>query len=397
MSSGSPLHDASIVCVGFADWDAENWTNQQHLMSRLARENRVLFIESLGLRKPTVAVRDLRRMLRRMVRGLRPLRLKDGVYVLSPLVVPYHSRRVVQRLNGFLLRRAVRKAARRIGIEHPILWGYVPQALVLIETLQPRAIVYHCVDDLGAHERIDGVAFARAEELYAGRADLVIASSPPLAERMRGLADDVQLMPNVADIDLFASALDDGPVDAGLDVLPRPRLVFVGAVSSIKVDLELLGELADLRPEWSIVLVGPVGLGDPNTDVSKLAARANVHLLGHRAPSELPALLRGASAGLIPYRLNRLTASVFPMKVYEYLAAGLPVVSTPLPSLAGVGEISFATGAEETASVLEGLLADDDEDKRRNRSRTAAGHSWEARIAEIDQALEETGIWNRSS
>jgi len=390
VSAKSPLHGSSIVCVGFADWDSENWTNQQHLMSRLARENRVLFIESLGLRKPTASARDLRRMARRMTRGARPLREQDGVYVLSPLVIPYHGRRSARKLNEFLLRRAVRRATRRIGIEHPILWGYVPQALALVESLQPSAIVYHCVDDIAAHERIDADAFAQAEERFAGRADLVIASSPPLAERMRKLASNVRLMPNVADTELFATALEDGPVDSALDALPRPRIVFVGAISAVKVDLELLAELAELRPEWSIVLVGPVGLGDPGTDVSGLAAKANVHLLGHREPRELPALLRGADAALIPYRLSRLTASIFPMKVYEYLAAGLPIVSTPLPSLAGVEEISFAKSAAETTIALDELLTSDNEDKRRARSRLAAGHSWPARIDEIEQALMET-------
>jgi glycosyltransferase involved in cell wall biosynthesis len=389
MSADRPLHGASIVCVGFADWETENWTNQQHLMSRLARENRVLFIESLGLRRPTVSARDLSRMARRLRRGLRPLREKDGVHVLSPLVIPFHGRRSIRRLNRFLLRRAVCKAARRLGIEHPILWGYVPQALALVEPLRPSQVVYHCVDDIAAQERIDGEAFAQAEKLFAARADLVIASSPPLAERMRALSGNVRLMPNVADTELFARALEDGPVDAALDALPRPRIVFVGAVSAVKVDLELLAELARLRPEWSIVLVGPVGLGDPGTDVSALARATNVHLLGHREPAALPALLRGADAALIPYRLNRLTASIFPMKVYEYLAAGLPVVSTPLPSLAGVGEIEFAATAAETAARLGELLAADSKKARRARSRAAAGHSWQARITEIDQALRE--------
>ena len=389
MNSSSPLRGSSIICVGFADWDTDNWTNQQHLMSRLARQNKVLFIESLGLRKPTVSARDLRRMARRLWRGIRPLSERNGVHILSPLVVPYHGKRWIQRLNALLLRRAVGKAVRRIGLERPILWGYVPQALALVELLQPRLVVYHCVDDIAAHSRIDSSAFAQAEERFLARADLVIASSPPLAERLRPLADNVQLMPNVADTDLFATALDEGPVDPALDALARPRIVFVGAISAVKVDLELLVELAELRPRWSIVLVGPVGLGDPGTDVSKLEQTPNVHLLGHRAPHELPVLLRGADAALIPYRLNRLTESIFPMKVYEYLAAGLPVVSTPLRSLAQVEEISFADSAEETAATLERLLASDGEDQRRARSRSAAGHSWQARIAEIDQALAE--------
>ncbi|MHB8060727.1 MAG: glycosyltransferase [Gaiellaceae bacterium] len=389
MNNSGPLHGSSIVCVGFADWESENWTNQQHLMSRLAGENKVLFIESLGLRKPTVSARDLSRMARRLRRGLHPLSQRDGVHVLSPLVVPYHGVRWIQRLNALLLKRAVGKAARRIGLERPLLWGYVPQALALVEVLQPSLVIYHCVDDIAAHSRIDSDAFARAEERFLARADLVIASSPPLAERLRPLTKNVRLMPNVADTELFATALDDGPIDPALAALARPRIVFVGAISAVKVNLELLAELAALRPKWSIVLVGPVGLGDPDTDVSRLEQTPGVHLLGHRAPLELPALLRGVDAALIPYRLNRLTESIFPMKVYEYLAAGLPVVSTPLPSLAEVAEISFAAGAEETAAALDRLLAADSDEQRRARSRAAAGHSWQARIAEIDHALAE--------
>jgi len=389
MSDSGPLNGSSIVCVGFADWNTENWTNQQHLMSRLARKNKVLFIESLGLRKPTVSARDLRRMARRLWRGFRPLSERNGVHILSPLVIPYHGNRWIQRINALLLKRAVGKAVRRLGLEGPILWGYVPQALTLVELLQPSLVVYHCVDDIAAHGRIDSRAFARAEERFLARADLVIASSPPLAKRLRPLAGNVRLMPNVADTDLFATALDAGPVDSALDALPRPRIVFVGAISAVKVDLELLVELAELRPQWSIVLVGPVGLGDPDTDVSRLEKTANVHLLGHRAPHQLPVLLRGADAALIPYRLNRLTESIFPMKVYEYLAAGLPVVSTPLPSLADAKEISFAGSAAETVAALERLLAADSEEQRRARSRAAAGHSWQARIAEINQTLRE--------
>ena len=392
--TGARLSGSPIVCVGFAEWDAETPTNQHQLMARLARDSPVLFVESLGLRRPTATARDLRRMARRAVRGLRPLRREAYVHVLSPLVVPYHGLVLVRRLNERLLRRFVTRATRALGFDAPILWTYVPQAIALVDALQPRLLVYHCVDDIAAHDRIDSASFRRAEEALVRKADLVIVSSQPLYDRLSRYSERVCLMPNVADTDAFAGALEPGHTDPFVEALPRPRIVFVGAVSAVKVDLQLLRELARLRRDWSIVLVGPVGLGDPGTDVSELQAEPNVHLLGPRAHEELPAVLRGADAGIIPYRINELTSSVFPMKVYEYLAAGLPTVSTPLPALAGVDGIVFAADASAMCEWLERLLAQDTKGLRSERSRLASGHSWAARLTEIEDAVSELE-WRR--
>ena len=381
-----------IVCVGFNDWETELWTNQHHLMARLAAAgNRVLFVESLGLRRPTVAGRDVSRMARRLVRGLRPPRERDGVHVLSPLVIPLHGNAAVRRLNARLLPFLVGRAARRLGMERPILWGYVPQAEVLLDALDPSLVVYHCVDDIATQEGIDTASFRAAEERYARRADLVLASAPRLAERMRALSDDVLYAPNVADTGLFATALEDGPVDPAVAALPGPRLVFTGAIAEKKLDLPLLRDVARAHPEWTLALIGPVGLGDPHTDVAELEAEPNVHLLGPRRYEELPAVLRDADVTLIPYRASELTASIFPMKVYEYLAAGRPVVATPLPALEGVGEITVAEGPEAFAAAVARELAEDTPERRAARSAAAAANSWDARLAEISAALERLG------
>lgn len=381
------LRGRDIVCIGFADWDAELWTNQQHLMSRLAIDNRVLFVESLGLRRPQLAARDARRLARRLRRGLAPPRAVDGLHVLSPLVLPMHDRPRTRALNAMLLKRQVGAAARRMGLARPILWSYVPQAEALLETLHPEQVVYHCVDDIAAQKGVAAGAFRAAEARFAARADLVLATAPALAARMRTLSERVLEAPNVADTDRFAAALEPGPVDAALTALPRPRIVFTGAVVATKLDVELVAALAARRPGWSFALVGPIGAGDPGTDVSGLAA-SNVHLLGPRAYGDLPAVLRAADAGLIPYALNELTRSVFPMKVYEYLAAGLPVVATPLPALAGIPDVAVAADAEGLARCLDEALATDDPARRRERSARARPHSWQRRLEEIGASLE---------
>ncbi|HUB35245.1 MAG TPA: glycosyltransferase [Solirubrobacteraceae bacterium] len=382
------LRGRDIVCVGFADWDNELWTNQHHLMSRLARDNRVLFVESLGLRQPQLAGRDLARIWRRLRRGLAPPRASDGLYVLSPLVLPFYRHRLVRAFNERLLPALVRRALRRLGFgEHPILWAYVPQAEVLIEPLAPSLVIYHCVDDMAAQAGIDAETFRAAERRFAPRADLVLASAPALAARLRTLSEHVLDAPNVADTDLFASALQPGPADPALAALPAPRIVFTGAIVTTKLDVALLVELARARRDFSLALVGPIGPGDPRADVSALQAEPNIHLLGLRAYEELPAVLRAADAGIIPYTRNELTRSIFPMKVYEYLAAGLPVVATELPALADVPEVLVAHDAAEMARLLERELAHDSPERRARRSAAAAAHSWERRLAEIGGAI----------
>jgi glycosyltransferase involved in cell wall biosynthesis len=381
------LAGRDIVCIGSADWATELPINQHQLMGRLAAANNILFVESLGLRRPQLAGRDLSRLWRRLRTGLQGARPADGLHVLSPLVVPLHGKPWVRRLNQRLLRWQVGRAARRLGMERPILWAYVPQAEALLNVLDPELVVYHCVDDVAAQKGVDAESFRAAEERFARRADLVLASAPALAERMRTLSDHVLYAPNVADTATFATALEPGPVDPAVEALPRPRLVFQGAIVATKLDVELLAEVAKLRPDWSIVLVGPRGAGDPTGELSALDSAPNIHMIGPRPADDLPQVLRGADIGLIPYAINDLTRSVFPMKVYEYLASGLPVLATPLPALEGVGAIDAVATAEELIAGAARELTADNPDRRRARSEAAASHSWEARIEAIEEAL----------
>jgi len=385
--TGAPLRGRDIVCVGFSDWGKDVLTNEQHLLVRLAADNRILFVESLGLRRPQVAKRDIRRIARRLIRGLLPLRRVDGLHVLSPLVLPLHDKPWARRFNAVVLPRLVARAARKLGLRDVVLWSFVPQAEVLLERLDPAAVLYYVDDDHGARHGIDATSFRAAEQRFARRADAVLASSPELVARMRALNDDVHEARNVADTAMFATTLDDGPVDPQIAALPGPRIVFIGGIVASAIDIPLVAEIARLRPGWSFPFVGPVGMGDPGTDVDALRALPNVHLLGLRRYEQLPDVLRGCDVAIIPYNVDGEMRSVFPMKTYEYLAAGLPVVSTPLPALADVTEIARAGDGATMVAAIEAALASDGPAARRRRSAAVQGNSWESRIALLGDVL----------
>jgi glycosyltransferase involved in cell wall biosynthesis len=293
----------------------------------------------------------------------------------------------VRALNGWLLRRYLAYAVRRLGMREPILWSFVPNAEVLIDSLAPSKVLYYIDDDHAAKEGIDAASFLAAERRFARRADAVLASAPELVQRMRELNANVHYAPNVADTRLFAGALEPGPVDAELARAPAPRIVFVGAILAAKIDLDLVVDAARMRPDWTFAFVGPIGPGEPRTNVDVLLGEANIRLLGHRPYERLPEVLRGADAAIVPYRLEGEMRSVFPMKTYEYLAAGLPVVSTPLVTLRNVPDVVLAGGPEEFVAALERVIAGDSPDARAARSLGAQSHSWEARLDQIAGVL----------
>ena len=252
-------------------------------MSRLARDNRVLFVESLGLRQPQLAGRDLRRIARRLRQGLAGPRMRDGVNVLSPLVVPLHRYGAVRALNLDLLRFLIRRATRRIGFTRPILWAYVPQAEVLLDLIHPSLVVYHCVDDIAAQPGIDAASFRTAETRFASRADLVLVSAPTLGRRLRTIARNVVDAPNVADTDSFSEAPSPDPRTRLSTRFPRR-----GSCSPVPSSPRSSTSRCSSRSRgsgragpscWS----GRWGPGIP-APTHGLKAEPNIHLLGPRRP-----------------------------------------------------------------------------------------------------------------
>ncbi len=350
-----------VVILSTADWDNPFWTNKQHVAVELGRRGfRVLYVESVGLRRPTLKSRDLGRILRRLWRCVRaPKRVRDNLWVWSPLVLPVHGLRWARGVNRFLFRSGLKFWMKWLHVSPEILWTYNPLTVEFLTLSKFGAVVYHCVDDMKAVPGMPVEVLVRAERELVRRADVIFTTAPRLAEDRRTLNSNTYYHGNVADYDHFSRALDARiKIPEDLVRIPEPRLGFVGAVSGYKLDFSLLRKLAEAHPEWSIVLIGKVGEGDPWTDVSELRGLQNLHLLGPRAYSELPCYLKGLQVALLPNLLNEYTASMFPMKFFEYLAAGLPVVSVDLPALREHSDVALVTKTpEEFICAVESALA----------------------------------------
>lgn len=345
------IQACDVVLLSTADWDNPFWTNKQHVAAELARRGfRILYIESLGLRRPTVSSHDLRRILRRLWRAVRPpRRVRDNLWVWSPLVLPAHERPWVRGLNRAMLLVGLKFWMKRLRIHPEMLWTYSPLTAEVVPLSRFRTVVYHCVDEIKAAPGMPEGILARAEQELVARADVIFATSHRLAESRRRTNRNTFYLSNVADYEHFAKARDpETRIPDDLIGIPEPRLGFVGAISGYKVDFRLLKSLAQAHPEWSVVLIGEVGEGDPWTDVTELNGVPNVHFMGPRPYSLLPAYLRGIQVGILPNCLNEYTASMFPMKFFEYLAAGLPIVSVALPALREHADVVYLAENAET-------------------------------------------------
>ncbi len=385
------LEGESILCIASANWDAPLWTNSQHLMSRLARRNRVLFIESLGLRRPKARWEDLYRIGGRLwnwFRGVR--RVSDNLYVYSPLIIPLHGSKRVRRLNYWILRTSLARIARKHGFRDPILWTFLPTSSDLVGHLGESRSIYHCVDEYGANPGVPSRVIQEMERKVLGGVDYVFTTSKSLYEGKRKYNANTHYLPNVADADHFRKAsLDETEVPEEIRKLPGPVIGFVGALSDYKIDFLLLLHLARAHPEWSIALIGPVWPGVKKREVEELGKMENVHFFGARPYGELPGVLKGFDVCIIPFEVNETTVNVFPMKFHEYLATGKPVVVSDLPSIAEFREhCRMASDPESFARAVEEALEEDGRHAAK-RFEVASRNTWEVRIGEIARILGE--------
>lgn len=385
------MENQDIICIAGVDFEPL-WARTQQLVWRFPASNRIVYIETpLSIMSP---IKDptLWYKWRLWRQGIR--KCKDNLYLFSPpLLLPFANRfRWINRINQRIMAGVLRRVAAQLGFRDPLLLTYLPNTVDMLDYLPTKLVVYDCVDEHSAFQGFNPAVVSQMEQELLQRSDLVLATAQPLYEDKAPYAKNIHLVRNAADVEHFNQARQEAlPLPGDVRGIKGTVLGFIGRIKEW-IDLELIREVAMARPDWNIVMVGPVEL---DADISLLREMRNVWFIGQRSKEELPGYLKKFDVCLNPFRAGALSRAVNPLKLYEYLASGKPVVSTPMPEmdlLAGMVEIG--DGKEGFVAAIERAL-NDNEDKRRSRLEFAREQSWENRVDQmgdlISQALKGKG------
>lgn len=363
-----------IVCSAIHFWSTTLWQRPHHIMSMLSTDNRVIYLRPMNI-LALIKFKEARA-------GYKMLsRYNENLHIFMPLILPYGDRfPFITKINDFLVTLQTTRLMAKLGFKKPLLWFYSPMGKYLIGKLDESLVVYDCMDE-HAEFRFADNRLERYERDLMDSADLVFTGGRSLYNSKKNLHPNTYLFPSSVDNSHFQLAMrKETAVPEKISSLKKPVIGYIGAVDE-RIDYDLLVKLAELRPDWSFAVVGPiVKVKEPD-----LPKRPNIHYLGKAEYADLPGYLKGFDAGLIPFMQNDLTKMLSPTKTLEYFAAGCPVASTPIPDMVAdfAGLVHFGETADELVVAIEKALKDETKKLRE----AALAHSWEKTVASMTDLI----------
>lgn len=378
----APCGDIARVYVFLGpDW-GRHPNSLAHLASVIGRTEPVIWINSIGQRSPRLTRRDFLRLWEKAKRAIAVVqRPKEALHgpqaVIEPRIVPLPAVPVIRRWNAQLLVRQLRGVLSQFADHEMVFLTSNPLAVDLVRVLNPRITAYYCMDEYAEMSDCDADLMIACEPLMVQAADVVFATSRRLCESKKRLGKEVHYLSQGVDYHHFTRA---GRCPEVLEGLPRPILGFHGIIGQ-RVDLALFEKVLQRFPRVSLVAIGK-----QEADLARLRRYRNFHVFPAVPYEVLPVWSGQFDIGLIAYTEDGHTASVNPLKLLEYLAIGIPVVSSALPELARYADhVSIAKTHEEYLCLLEQVIkrypfAQSERDKRREYART---QSWESRVQTV--------------
>jgi glycosyltransferase involved in cell wall biosynthesis len=368
------------------DWFAENRTSSHHIAKRLGAQFPLLYVEVPGLRAPKANARDLRKLLKKLRMTFQPPQLVAPHFWRMTLPqLPLRRFAFLRAANRAFSRYLIRKAIRRLGFRDAVAWFHVPHPGFLAKNLGEKLTVFYCIDDYSKLPDVDGVAVKQMDDELTSAADIVFACNEPLVEARRPLNANIFVSPHGVDSEVFALAsAPETTVPDAVEALPRPIIGSWGLVDQ-RVDLSIVEHIARARPEWTVLLIGHAAV-----DVAALKGLPNVVFAGVRPYAELPNWAKAIDVCILPYIQTSLVLQSSPLKLREYLAAGKPIVSVPLPETALLGKaVETATDGPGFVRAIEAALAADSPELVALRQQAIAGNTWDAVVENALAKLQE--------
>ena len=366
---------------------AEDWgrhpSSTQHLVARLSATRDVIWINSIGLRRPSLSQADFRRVCDKLVAMVAPdtsqagtaMSVPERLSILQPRAISWPGSAIAEAFNRRSLGRQIRSELARRKVSRPILWTSVPTAAPVIGEIGESALVYYCGDDFAGLAGVDHAPVLRNEAKIVDRANLILASSRTLAARFPSCK--TALVPHGVDLTLFQR-----PVPRPAELPDGDRIAgFYGSLASW-IDVEAIGRTALAMPDWTFLLIGPV-----RTDLGALSQMPNIRLLGEKPHGELAAYVQHWTVSLLPFRDNLQIRACNPLKLREYLAVGRPIVSPEFDALLPYRALieTVAYGSDYRHAILR---AADDQARNAARRAIVERETWEACADRISEALE---------
>ena len=378
-----------IVCLATSPWYPIP-TRKQQVMSRIPDAEILYFDPSITYIAPMKDKAAQPGLTNYKKAGVHPQE-NITVYALPPALPFFYKFRWINRLNQRKIARFVCEKMREHGFEDAVLWVYSPVTIDLVDLVPHKALVYDCVDRHSAYGGLMDPALVDAMELeLAKKADHVFATADALADRLRTVQPKTDMIPNGANFERFVQAAQPQPLPDDMQGIPHPIFGFVGALQSC-IEYGYLEAAAKACPDWSFVLIGKE---KPGVDLSALHAMPNVHFLGLKPNEQLPQYLAHFNACLNLFAKSDLSKDVSPLKFYEYLATGRPIVSTKQPDqiLQYAPLIEIADSQEEFISACEKSCSDTAPEQIDARIEAGRACSWDSRVAQMCGILEGQGI-----
>lgn len=386
------LEGRDIICFA-NDWDGDP-LSKKHIMKLLARRNRILWVNSIGNRSPKVNRKDMNRIFKKMKQFTKGARkVEENIYVFSPVMIPFYNSLFLRKLNQWILAGMLRHQLKRLGFKNPITWTFAPSSADVVGHLGESRVVYHCVDEFAAFSDAPKLAIQKMEETLLQKADLVIVSAATLQEGKKQWNPNTRLVRHGVDYDHFRKALDPQTLlPSDLKELSAPIIGFHGLIADW-VDLALIRKMAMSHPEWTIVLIG-----HSMTDLKPVSELKNVRLLGKRPYEALPGYCKGFDVAILPFVINPLTLRANPLKLREYLAAGLPVVASDLPEVRSVGgDIRIGKDHDHFIRQVAEILAGGLTGPSPERSKTMEKERWEDKVEELSDLVADPRFGSKRS